>query len=45
LQAFAGARHNDIGQQMRNVARQMTSNEISEAAHYYASQPTDSSKQ
>jgi cytochrome c553 len=45
LQAFAGARHNDIGQQMRNVARQMTSNEISEAAHYYASQPTDTSKQ
>jgi cytochrome c553 len=41
LQAFAsGARHNDIDQQMRNVARQMTPDEISDAAHYYASQPT-----
>ena len=45
LRAFAsGDRHNDIGQQMRNVARQLTSDEISEAAHYYASQPSDTSK-
>ena len=40
LHAFAsGERHNDIGQQMRNIARQMTPDEIAEAAHYYASQP------
>jgi cytochrome c553 len=40
LRAFAtGERHNDIGQQMRNIARQMTADEIVEAAHYYASQP------
>lgn len=40
LQAFAsGARHNDIGEQMRNVARQMTPQEMVEAARYYASQP------
>ena len=46
LQAFAsGDRHNDLGQQMRNVARQMASDEMSEAAHYYASQPADASKQ
>jgi cytochrome c553 len=46
LRAFAdGDRHNDVGQQMRNVARQMTADEMSEAAHYYASQPADSSQQ
>jgi cytochrome c553 len=40
LHAFAkGERHNDIGQQMRNIARQMTADEMAEAAHYYASQP------
>ena len=40
LQAFAaGDRHNDIGEQMRNVARQMTPAEIDEAARYYSSQP------
>ncbi len=40
LQFFAkGERRNDISQQMRNVARQMTPTEIDEAAHYYASQP------
>jgi cytochrome c553 len=40
LQAFAiGARRNDISEQMRNIARQMTAAEIDEAAHYYASQP------
>jgi cytochrome c553 len=40
LQAFAsGARRNDISQQMRNIARQMTPEEIEEAAQYYASQP------
>ncbi|HEY0422536.1 MAG TPA: c-type cytochrome [Rhodopila sp.] len=40
LLAFAsGTRHNDISQQMRNVARNMTPTEIDEAARYYASQP------
>lgn len=40
LQAFAaGDRHNDISEQMRNVARQMTPDEIEAAARYYASQP------
>ncbi|PMS14874.1 cytochrome c4 [Trinickia dabaoshanensis] len=40
LQAFAaGDRHNDIGEQMRNVARQMTPAEIDAAARYYSSQP------
>lgn len=37
LQAFAnGSRHNDISEQMRNVARNMTSREIDAAASYYA---------
>lgn len=41
VQAFAsGTRRNDISQQMRNVARQMTPEEIDEAAVYYASQPS-----
>jgi cytochrome c553 len=40
LQAFAtGGRRNDISEQMRNIARQMTAPEIDEAARYYASQP------
>jgi cytochrome c553 len=40
LQAFAsGVRSNDISQQMRNVARRMTPEEIDEAAEWYASQP------
>jgi cytochrome c553 len=40
LQAFAtGARRNDISEQMRNIARQMTMAEIDEAARYYASRP------
>lgn len=40
LQAFAsGARHNDISQQMRNIARQMSAAEIEEAAAFYAAQP------
>lgn len=40
LQAFAsGARRNDINAQMRNIARQMTPEEIDEAARYYAAQP------
>jgi cytochrome c553 len=40
LQAFAtGARRNDISEQMRNIARQMTAAEIEEAARYYARQP------
>ncbi len=42
LEAFAtGERRNDISQQMRNIARAMTPQEISEAAAYYASQPPD----
>jgi cytochrome c553 len=37
LEAFAnGTRHNDISQQMRNVARNMTPGEIDAAAEYYA---------
>jgi cytochrome c553 len=40
LQEFAsGTRHNDISEQMRNIARQMTAAEIEEAAKYYASRP------
>jgi cytochrome c553 len=40
LQAFAsGARRNDISQQMRNIARHMTAEEIDQAAHYYEAQP------
>ena len=35
----SGARHNNISQQMRNVARSLTPAEIDEAAKYYASQP------
>ncbi len=39
LQAFAsGARRNDISEQMRNIARQMTPEEIDEAARYYGAQ-------
>jgi len=42
LRAFAnGARRNDISQQMRNIARAMTDDEIEQAAEYYASQPPD----
>jgi cytochrome c553 len=40
LEAFAsGERHNDISEQMRNVARGMTPAEIERAAAYYAGQP------
>jgi cytochrome c553 len=40
LQAFAtGARRNDISQQMRNIARQMTPAEIDQVARYYEAQP------
>ncbi len=40
LQAFAsGSRRNDISQQMRNIARQMTSEEIDQVAGYYSAQP------
>jgi cytochrome c553 len=40
LQAFAaGGRRNDISEQMRNIARQMTAAEIDEAARYYAGRP------
>ncbi|MBR0829778.1 cytochrome c4 [Bradyrhizobium manausense] len=42
LIAFAtGERRNDISQQMRNIARAMTPQEIDAAAAYYASQPPD----
>jgi cytochrome c553 len=38
LQAFAaGTRRNDISEQMRNIARQMTPQEVDDAARYYAS--------
>ena len=41
LEAFAsGERRNDISEQMRNIARRMTPEEMDEAAQYYASQPT-----
>jgi cytochrome c553 len=40
LQAFASStRRNDISQQMRNIARQMTPEEFDQAAHYYERQP------
>jgi len=40
LQDFkSGTRHNDAGQQMRNVARAMTAAEIDAAAKYYSSRP------
>jgi cytochrome c553 len=40
LDSFAaGSRTNDVSQQMRTIARQMTEAEISAAAEYYASQP------
>jgi hypothetical protein len=32
----SGARHNDIGEQMRNVARRMTLQEIDAASRFYA---------
>jgi cytochrome c553 len=40
LRAFAsGARRNDIGEQMRNVARGMTVEEIDAASRFYAGRP------
>lgn len=40
MQAFAaGNRHNDIDEQMRNVARQLRPEEIDSLAKYYAAQP------
>ncbi|WP_159007427.1 c-type cytochrome [Bradyrhizobium sp. S69] len=40
LKAFAsGGRRNDISQQMRNIARQMTAEEIDAVALYYEAQP------
>ena len=45
LQAFvSGKRTNDINQQMRNIARSMTPQEIDEASAYYASQPPEIAK-
>jgi cytochrome c553 len=35
----SGTRHNDISEQMRNIARHMTPAEIEAAAQYYAAQP------
>lgn len=41
LQAFAsGDRHNDISEQMRNVARGMTPAEMTEASRFYAGRPS-----
>jgi cytochrome c553 len=37
----SGERHNDINQQMRNIARAMTPQEIDDAAAYYSSQPAN----
>jgi cytochrome c553 len=40
LEAFAsGVRHNDIDEQMRNVARTMNAQEIDAASRYYAEHP------
>lgn len=40
MQRFAtGERHNDINEQMRNVARHLTPQEIESLARYYAAQP------
>jgi cytochrome c553 len=40
IEAFAtGARHNDIGEQMRNIARRMTAAEIAAASEFYAERP------
>jgi cytochrome c553 len=40
MQRFAsGERHNDINEQMRNVARHLTPEEIDGLAKYYAAQP------
>ena len=40
LEAFSsGARRNDIGEQMRNVARRMTAAEIAAASEFYAGHP------
>jgi cytochrome c553 len=40
LMAFASdMRRNDISQQMRNIARHMTAEEIDDAARYYEAQP------
>jgi cytochrome c553 len=40
LEAFSsGTRHNDIGEQMRNIARQMTAAEIGAASEFYAGRP------
>jgi cytochrome c553 len=42
LRGFAsGHRTNDISEQMRNIARALTPQEIDEAASYYASQPPE----
>ena len=40
LEAFStGARHNDIGEQMRNIARAMTADDIAAASAFYAERP------
>jgi cytochrome c553 len=40
LEAFGlGTRHNDISEQMRNIARRMTPDEIEAAGKYYEAQP------
>jgi cytochrome c553 len=45
LRDFAsGHRTNDISEQMRNIARALTPQEMNEAAAYYASQPPENVK-
>jgi cytochrome c553 len=40
LEAFSsGTRHNDIGEQMRNIARRLTAVEIGAASEFYADRP------
>jgi hypothetical protein len=40
LEAFStGARHNDIGEQMRDIARRMTAAEIAVASEFYSERP------
>ena len=39
MRSRPATRRNDISQQMRNIARQMTAEEIDQVAHYYEAQP------
>ncbi len=45
LEAFAtGARHNDIGEAMRNIARRMTAGEINSSSQFYAGREANKSE-